>query len=212
MKCAQHNKENIKEAARILKSGGVIAHPADTCYGLAADFLNPESLKKIKAIKGREADKPMSIMFPIAMRDDLIKYAEISDFAYYVCEKLLPGPVTILLPKGPEVPDYYFPDSPYIGLRIPYDMQTQDLLSAFKGPLITTSANESGKPPCARCEEIIEVFQNKENKPDFAFDGEVSNACLPSTVILVEDKNIKILREGPMTKNQLEKILGIKIN
>ena len=206
-----YNKESLAEAVKILKKGGVIAHPADTCYGLAADLMNPEAVRKVQKIKGRDGNKPMSMMIPVIMKDDLADYAEMDDFSAMVCDELLPGPVTILLPKGPKIPDTFFPESPYIGIRIPYDMLTQDLLTAFHGPLITTSANLSGESPCATSEETEAIFKKHEDKPDFIFEGAVGNECLPSTVILVEDKAIKIMREGPMTKEQIEDILGVGI-
>ncbi len=71
MKCTPYNKESLKEAVDILKKGGVIAHPADTCYGLAADFMNENAIKQVQDIKGRENKKAMSIMFPVFMKQDI---------------------------------------------------------------------------------------------------------------------------------------------
>jgi L-threonylcarbamoyladenylate synthase len=212
MQCIPYNKETLKQAVQILKQGGVIAHPADTCYGLAADFGNPDALKHLREIKKRDDKKPMSIMLPVFMKSEIEKFAKLDDFSSQICDKLLPGPVTILLPKGPGVPEYFFPNTPYIGIRIPYDMMTQDILTAFKGPLITTSANLAGEPSCSTCEEVEAIFANSKNKPDILFSGATRNACMPSTVILVENKKIKITREGPVSKKQLEGILGIKIS
>ena len=158
MKCIPYTKANLIKAVEILKNGGVIAHPADTCYGLAADLMNPDAVKKIQAIKARDKGKPMSIMLPVFMKSDINKYAIVDGFSSSVCNKLLPGPVTILLPKGPNIPDYFFPESMYIGLRIPYEMMTQDILIKFKGPLITTSANLSGHPPCSTSTEVKKIF------------------------------------------------------
>jgi L-threonylcarbamoyladenylate synthase len=211
MECVEYTKETLKQAIDILKQGGVIAHPADTCFGLAADLKNPDALKRLKEIKIRDSDKPMSIMIPVFMKPEINKYAKLDEFANFVCKKLLPGPVTILLPKGPEIPDYFFPNSPYIGLRIPYDIMTEDILMAFKGPLITTSANLSDEPSCSTCKEVQEIFKDKQNKPDLIFQEAVRNVCKPSTVILIEDGKIKITREGPMKKDQLEGILGVKV-
>jgi len=135
MKCLPYTKETLKQAVQILKTGGVVAHPADTCYGLAADLMNPEAVKKAQDIKGRDRNKPMSVMLPVFMQAEIGRFAELDNFSRSVCEKLLPGPVTILLPKGPAIPDYFFPESRFIGIRIPYDMMTQDLLTAFKAPL-----------------------------------------------------------------------------
>ncbi len=210
MECVDFNPESLKKAVKILKNGCIIAHPADTCFGLAADFKNPDALKRLQEIKGRNSDKPMSIMIPVFMKPEINKYAELDEFANFVCKKLLPGPVTILLPKGPEIPDYFFPNSPYIGLRIPYDIMTEDILMAFKGPLITTSANLSDEPLCSTCKEVQEIFKYKQNKPDLIFLEAIHNVCKPSTVILIEDGKIKITREGPIKKDQLEGILGIE--
>ena len=211
MECVPYNKETLKQAIQILKQGGVIAHPADTCYGLAADLMNPTAFEKILKIKDRDKIKPMSIMIPAFMKPEIGRFAELDDFSESVCEKLVPGPVTILLFKGSEIPAYFFPESPYIGIRIPYHEITQDILTAFKNPLITTSANLTNEPACSSCREIKKIFENRKNKPDMLFEGTIRNKCLPSTVILVKDKKIKIVREGPMTKKELEGILGVKV-
>jgi len=127
MKCIPFDKENLKKAIKILKDGGVIAHPADTCYGLAADPMNKIAVKNIQDTKGRDKDKPMSIMFPAFMKPELNQYVKMDSFSKEVCHKLFPGPITILLPRGERIPNHYFPDSPYIGIRIPYDMNTEDI-------------------------------------------------------------------------------------
>ena len=212
MKCVEYNKDSLKEAINILKNGGVIAHPADTCYGLAAEQMNPDAVKRVQTIKGRDKNRPMSIMLPVFMKPNIDKYAIVDDFSLSVCKKLLPGPITILLPKGPKIPDYFFPEYPHIGLRIPYEMMTQDILMKFKGPLITTSANLSGEPPCSTSEEVEKIFNRSKHKPDLLFNSAVRNACIPSTVILVEGEKIKIMRDGPMTKMQLENILGVAVS
>jgi len=203
--------KNIDRAVEVLREGGTIAHPADTCYGLAADFGNEESLRKLQQIKGRDGDKPMSIMLPPAYKMKLGEYVLCNEKMRNVCERLFPGPVTIVLPKGPNIPTYFFPKIDTIGMRIPYDMMTDDLLNRFRGPLITTSANLSGEPVCCTAEDVRKVFENQEAQPDLIFDGAVRNHCMPSTVIKVEDEGVRILREGPITKKQLEAILGMKI-
>lgn len=212
MKRISFDQESLKEAVKILKNGGVIAHPADTCYGLAADFLNENAVKKLQAIKGRNESKPMSIMLPAFMKPNISKYAKLDDFSESVCESLLPGPVTIVLPKSSSIPEYFFPETSFIGIRIPYNIDTQDLLTAFGGALITTSANISGSATCCTCNECADIFKNNKNKPDVLFEGTIKNACIPSTVIKIENRKVKILREGLMTKKQLEEILRMKIS
>jgi len=212
MDCLPFNKEGLKKAVAVLKKGGVVAHPADTCYGLAGDFMNSAALKKIQDIKGRAENKPMSLMLPAFLKSDLEKYAKLDEFSSFVCENILPGPVTIVLPKGDLVPAHFFPETSFVGIRMPYDIITEDLLTAFGGPLITTSANVSGASACATCQECMEIFKGNENQPDILFEGAIKNACMPSTVIKIEDGKIRLLREGPMTKKQIEGILGVKIS
>ena len=211
MKCIYNNTENINEAVRVIKSGGIVAHPADTCYGLTSDLMNETAMRQLQQIKGRDAGKPMSIMFPAYLKPKLYEYAVLNEFSEMVCEKLLPGPVTIVLPKGPKIPDYFFPELMTVGLRIPYDSSLNDLLVKFRGPLITTSANLSDQPVCCTCQDVINVFEDEERQPDLLLDGEIHSACLPSTVIGLEDDKVTILREGPLEKEQLEAILGINI-
>ncbi len=211
MKRLENISENIPAAVRVLKEGGIVAHPADTCYGLAADLMNPDALKKVQDIKGRDSGKPLSIMLPAYMKPKLGQYAELSDFAEMVCEKLLPGPVTIVMPKGPGLPDYFFPELETIGIRIPYDRQTNDLLTKFQGPLITTSANLSSQPVCCDAKEVLETFEGQEKQPELLLKGEVQNHCMPSTVLSIVGDQINILREGPLKKEQIEAILGISI-
>ena len=211
MKILPITKEAIKEAVKILKNGGVIAHPADTCYGLAGDFMDDKILRRIQRIKGRDALKPMSIMFHVIQKESLEDYIKIDHFSQKIIDKLLPGPITLIMPKGPKIPKWYFPETNLIGIRIPYEDYTQDILMKFGGPLITTSANLSGEVICNDSECVIDQFAKNKEKPDLILEGAVKN-CLPSTVLVVQNKSVKILREGPMTKNQLEKILGINVN
>lgn len=211
MKCLKNNLENIKKVVNVLRDDGVVAHPADTCYGLVADLQSEKALKRLQAIKGRDAGKPMSIMLGTYLKPELSQFATLNEFSESICEKLLPGPVTIVLPKGPRIPDCFFPEIPTIGIRIPYDSKTNDLLMSFKGPLITTSANLSDQPVCCTCQDVLNAFKSSKEKPDMLLDGEIHGACLPSTVISLKGDQVRILRDGPMGKEQLEAILGVEI-
>jgi len=211
MKTVPFNPDTLKEAISILKQGGVIAHPADTCYGLAGDLMNPIAFKKIQDIKGRDFNKPMSVMLSVMDQLKIKKYAMLDDFSSFVVNKLFPGAVTLILPKGPEIPDFYFPETPNIGLRVPLHDVTQDILLKFNGPLITTSANPSGKELCFTHKEVIKAFKDNEYKPDLIFEGKLNNHNLASTVIEVKKDFVQIIRKGPVTANQLKTILGVPV-
>lgn len=211
MKVVPFDPDTLQEAVSILKNGGVIAHPADTCYGLAGDLMNPKAFKKIQAIKGREHKKPMSIMISVPEQLKIKQYAVLDEFSKFVFHNLFPGAVTLLLPKGPVIPGYYFPESPLIGLRVPLHDLTQDLLRAFNGSLITTSANPSGEKLCFSCKEVIESFKGKKYQPDLVFEGRVLKHNRASTVISIEKKHVRVRRKGPVTASQLESILGVPV-
>ena len=211
MKIVPFNLDTLKEAVSILKNGGVIAHPTDTCYGLAADMMNPDALKKTQSIKGRDYKKPMSIMISVPEQLKMEQYVVLDDFSKLVVYKLFPSAVTLLLPKGPEIPDFYFPETPLIGLRVPMHDSTQDILRVFGGPLITTSANPSGEGLCFSSSEVIERFKDKKYKPDLVFEGKITKNNKASTVIKVESDHIRVTRKGPVTASQLESILGVPV-
>lgn len=212
MKVAPYNPDTLKEAVEVLRNGGVIAHPADTCFGLTADLMNPDAFKKIQEIKGRDSNKPMSIMISVPEQLHMEDYVVMDDFSKYVSYKLYPSPATILFPKGPKIPDYYFPDHKFIGLRVPMHDLTQDLLRAFGGALITTSANISGCKLNFNHEDTVKCFKRKQQKPDLVFEGHLTRHDKASTVIDVEDDQVTIFRKGPITASHLESILGVPVN
>ncbi len=211
MKIVPFNPDTLQEAVTILKNGGVIAHPTDTCYGLAADMMNPHAVKKVQAIKGRDFSKPMSIMLSVPEQLKIDKYVILDEFSKFVVYKLFPSAVTLLLPKGPAIPDFYFPESSLIGIRVPMHDSTQDLLRAFGGPLITTSANSSGEPLCFSCKDIMESFKGQKEQPDLVFEGKITRNNMASTVIQADGDRIRVVRKGPITASQLESILGIEV-
>jgi len=211
MKVVPYTSETLKEAVKLLKEGGVIAHPADTCFGLTADVMNPEAYRKIQQIKGRDYKKPMSIMISVAQQLQMKRFVKLTEFSSFITYKLFPGAVTIILPKGPDIPAHYFPEVDTVGLRVPLHNMTQDILSAFKGPLITTSANPSGAPLCFTHEEVVNSFADSPLKPDLIFEGKTNHFDLASTILEVEGDHIKIIRQGPVTAAQLESILGVSV-
>jgi len=200
--------QDINQAVGILQNFCVLAHPADTCYGLAVDLNSKEALKKLQKIKGRDRAKPMSIMLSQSMKSDLEEYVILDDFSRKVCERLFPGPVTIVLPKGPKIPVYFFSELDTVGIRIPDDLFTNDFIEQFGGPVVTTSANLSGQPSCHTDMEVISVFEGRDAKPEAILKGEIPDKKLPSTVLTIKNDEIEILREGPLKKSDIDELLN----
>jgi len=182
-------KKVIEKAAEIVKLGGVIIYPTDTCYGLGADITNPIAVKKIYEIKNREKKALSMIVKDISQIE---KYAELDDLRKKFLKKYLPGAVTVVLLNI----DYKNIKMNTLAFRIPNYEITRQLIQKLNSPLTTTSANLSGNEVCYSVEEILKQFKNKKNMPDLILDGGNLSKNLPSTVVDIISWPPKVLRQG----------------
>ncbi|CAN5770294.1 L-threonylcarbamoyladenylate synthase [soil metagenome] len=192
--------ERAQEAAHELESGGIVLFPTDTLYGLAVDARNADAVARLIALKGRNAEKAISIILPDVSA--ISDYAEVSDAARKLIEKYLPGPLTLVLPiKGSEL-GHLAPDGT-IGIRVPDDSFTRALARAFKAPYTATSANVSGQPSLHTVSEILEQFGTAAGQIDLVVDDGPRKSALPSTVVRLVGDEIEILREGALSAADL---------
>jgi len=182
-------KKVIEKAAEIVKLGGVIIYPTDTCYGLGADITNPIAVKKIYEIKNREKKALSMIVKDISQIE---KYAELDALRKKFLKKYLPGAVTVVLLNI----DYKNIKMNTLAFRIPNYEITRQLIQKLNSPLTTTSANLSGNEVCYSVEEILKQFKNKKNMPDLILDGGNLSKNLPSTVVDIISWPPKVLRQG----------------
>ncbi|HEY9205305.1 MAG TPA: L-threonylcarbamoyladenylate synthase [Candidatus Methanoperedens sp.] len=182
----QHDNigRDIKKAADIIRSGGIVVYPTETVYGIGANIFSEDALEKVFSIKGRQKDKPISVAVSnFKMMDELV---HISGKEELFIGKFLPGPVTVLLKKKKAVPDILTSGRDLVGIRFPDNKTAVRLIELAGVPITSTSANISGEAPPHRVEEIkIDV--------DYILDGGECNAK-PSTV--VDLVNRKIIRKG----------------
>lgn len=192
----------IKTAAKILKQGGLVAFPTDTVYGLGADAFNVYAVKKIFQVKKRLTNKPLIIL--IANKKTVYKLAKnVSINAKKLINKFWPGPLTIVFKKSQIVPEIITGNLDTVGIRMPDNKIALNLIKEAKTPIVTTSANISGKlsPTCSR-----HVKQNLNGKIDMIIDGGKTKIGVASTIVDLT-KNIPILlRPGSITLKQLKKI------
>jgi L-threonylcarbamoyladenylate synthase len=187
-----HDPMVVMQAARVLQGGGVVMHPTETCYGLAVDIFNEDALNKVYALKGRDADKPCSILVSsLAMAE---KFGVFSDKAIELAGRYWPGPLSLVLPRTEELPDYLNPGNKFISIRFSDDAFCGELVKAFGRPVTTTSANVSGMPPMYSPD--VESFGEKSKKIDLLVDGGDLKGESPSTVVKVDGQKIEILRRG----------------
>lgn len=202
-------EKKIAKAAEILKNGGLVVCPTETVYIFAVDAASDEAIKKVYEIKGRDFNKPIHVVTADwAMINELCYTNEISQKLY---QEFLPGPLTIVLNKKPHVSDILTGGLSTLGVRIPKNPITRALSKMVDFPYTATSANKSGgKNPYTIEEALSGLSENKKDLIDLILDVGQLPATPPSTIVDCSLRP-KILREGPISKPEIEKALGLKV-
>jgi L-threonylcarbamoyladenylate synthase len=198
--------EELNKAIEVLKKGGVVVYPTDTVYGLAVNATNFAAVKKLYALKGRDFNKPIHIIFPSA--EWLAENLELTEPALKLMNQFLPGPLTIVLKlksKNPALKK--ISGSTGLGIRWPDHQISQQIAIQFGKPITTTSANASGMPNCYSVADVKKQFAKSKLKPDLYLDGGKLGTQKPSTLVEFKNHKLKILRQGPITEKQLLKAL-----
>jgi tRNA threonylcarbamoyl adenosine modification protein (Sua5/YciO/YrdC/YwlC family) len=180
----------IHQVCDSLRNGGVIAYPTDTTYGLGCDIFSRQGLRSINQIKHRDARKPFS--FICTDLSDVTRYAHVSNFAFKILKRHLPGPYTFVLEATRIVPDSLVTRQKTVGIRIPDDPIALAIVRELGHPLVTTSANLSGEEPL---HDPQEINTRMGRQLDLVIDGGVRLGN-PSTIISLINDQIEVLREG----------------
>lgn len=180
----------------------VIIFPTDTVYGIGTKIFDIDGINKIYEIKKRPKDKPLACL--CASLEQIKSIAEISKDAEKLINEFLPGPLTLILKSKDEVKNKIGYET--IGVRIPNYKLALDILKE-NGPMLTTSVNDSGASPINEYEEIVKKYKDDVDK---IYESNEKSSALASTVVLMTDDNLKILREGEITLNMIEKVLNKK--
>jgi L-threonylcarbamoyladenylate synthase len=194
--------EKIKKAAEIIKSGGVVAFPTETVYGLGANADDEQAVKKIFELKGRPQDNPL-IVHISKKQDVYIVAREIPEKAKVLIGEFWPGPLTLVLPKNPSIPDIVTAGLDTVAVRMPDHPIALKLIRLSGVPIAAPSANISGKPSATQPEHIKKYFGEKV----FLIEGKVKIG-IESTVLDLTEDVPKILRPGAITKEMIERKIG----
>ncbi len=204
----------VGQAAGVLKAGGVVALPTETVYGLAANALDASAVARIFAAKERPAFDPLIVH--VRSLEHVAEVAEIpaefADVIGKIAAAHWPGPLTILLPKKPNVPDITTSGLPTVAVRVPADPVFRRVLKECRFPLAAPSANRFGRisPTSASA-----VMKELSGRIPLVLDGGACSEGLESTIIRLvpQDKRprIEILRPGPVTKEMLQVFGQVKI-
>jgi L-threonylcarbamoyladenylate synthase len=195
-------KKHILRVAQILNRGGIIAYPTDTVYGIGTNALNSEAVQRIYQVKQRPLDLPLSVA--VLGKSMAQKVAFLNQQAQRLIETFWPGALTIIVKKKPVIPHVVTAGTNLVGLRAPDHIVPLSILKFSQIPIISTSANKHGNPPCLNIECIRSSFGDQV---DLIIEGE-QGMNIPSTVINVTTNPPVIVRKGSITESMIEQSLA----
>jgi len=203
------NKPRIQEAADIIKSGGLVAFPTETVYGLGADAFNVQAVARIYEAKGRPGDNPL--ILHVANIAQFLQLSEaVPDYALALAQKFWPGPLTLVTPKSPILPSWVgghpSRNAATIGVRIPNHSIALALIEAVGGAVSAPSANKAGRPSPTTAWHVKADFGDEI---EMILDGDISHIGLESTVVDVTGDAPVILRPGAITKAMIYETANI---
>lgn len=197
-------QNDIAEAAVLLKNGGLVGIPTETVYGLGANGLDPEAVNNIFLAKGRPQDNPLILHVPSA--DWLERWCvEVPEAAYRLAERFWPGPLTMILRRGPAVPDAVTAGLDTVGMRCPDHPVTRAIIRAAGVPIAAPSGNTSGRPSPTTAAHMLE---DMDGKIDAIVDGGPCAVGVESAIIDLTVTPPRLLRPGGVTLEQLREVLG----
>ena len=193
----------VQEAAEVLRAGGVIVYPTETLYGLGADALNPEAVRRVFEIKKRPPDRAVTVILGSeSMLDQVV--SSVPPVARRLMDVFWPGPLTLVLPAREGLPELLLAGGSTIGVRVPGDFLCRALASKLGRPITATSANISGEPDLFHPEDLERVLGQQV---DLLIDAGPARSRVPSTVVLVTEAGGRVLREGRISAEELRKVV-----
>jgi L-threonylcarbamoyladenylate synthase len=198
-------KKQIGQAAKILKKGGIIAYPTDTVYGIGTNVFDIKAVQRVYYIKQRPLHLPLSLA--VSGKSMAQNIAFLNQRAQQLISKFWPGALTILLKKKSVIPQIVTSGSDLVGLRAPAHIVPMSIIRYSQIPIISTSANKHGEPPCVNTECIRRNFGSQI---DTIVEGP-QRKSIPSTVINITTEPPLIVRKGSITKSMIEQALHTRV-
>jgi len=193
--------DGLNDVVEIIKNGELIVYPSETVYGIGADIFDEAAIKKVYLAKRRPFDMPLSV--GVTDKKMASKIAEIDECAERLIDRFMPGPLTIIVKKKKDVPDIVTANSQKVGIRIPDHPAAMQIMKRT-GPMVATSANLHSRPDPVRMEEAM---QDLGEAVSAYIDGGPCPLGKPSTIIWLTDCEAEIIRQGAITKKQIEDVL-----
>lgn len=196
--------KQLDYAAEVLRTGGLVAFPTETVYGLGANALDTKAVEGIYKAKGRPSDNPLIVhIAEIKALDNLV--SSIPAVASRLMEAFWPGPLTLVMPKSDKIHDIITAGLDTVAIRMPAHPIALALIKKAGIPVAAPSANSSGRPSPTLAKHVIEDLTGKV---DIIIDGGSTKVGLESTVLDITSEPPMILRPGGITREQLQQLLG----
>ena len=194
----------IERAAALIRNGGLVAFPTETVYGLGADAVNEQAIRRLFEAKGRPPDNPLIVHIGSRAMLDMVA-ASVSPRVEMLIEACWPGPLTIVLNRRPEVPPAVSAGLPTVAVRMPNNAVALALIRAAGTPIAAPSANRSGRPsPTTAAHVLLDL----EGRIDLILDGGPTRIGIESTVLDMTGDVPAVLRLGWLTRERLAELVG----
>ncbi|MDY6084647.1 MAG: L-threonylcarbamoyladenylate synthase [Dialister sp.] len=200
--------EEIPWLASVIRSGGLVAFPTETVYGLGGNALDREAARRIYAAKGRPSDNPL-IVHVASMEDVPLYVKTIAPVQKKLMEQFWPGPLTIIFDKKEIIPDETSGGLPTVAMRCPANEATRQIIRVAGVPLAGPSANISGRPSPTTASAVL---SDLDGKIQAVIDDGTCDVGLESTIVAIEDGTIVIYRPGGVTEEMLSAIGPVRID
>jgi L-threonylcarbamoyladenylate synthase len=196
-------KTALEQAGHVLVSGGVVAFPTESFYGLAVDIQNDKAIEKLFLLKQRDRNNPILILLP--EKENLKKHVDdIPAQAVKLIKAFWPGGLTMVFRAGRGISPLLTADTDKIGVRFSSHSLATDLARSIERPITGTSSNISGKPPCIRADEVYDSFGESI---DLILDNGPTAGGKGSTILDVTVNPCIVIREGMVSREDIEKVL-----
>ena len=196
-------RTSVEDAVRLLRDGGLVCYPTDTVYGIGAAAGDDAAVRRLFAVKGRSPGKALPLL--LADAADAAIVAEVTPLARTLATRFWPGALTIVMRKAASYRSLALADGAFVALRVPDHDLVRAIVRGLREPVTGTSANRAGAPAPVSAAEV--AFQMGE-MVDLVIDGGRSRSRQESTVIDITGDTPQILREGVVSRGEVEEALG----
>ena len=196
--------ESLRMAAEVIRSGGLVAFPTETVYGLGAGAFNPQAIARIFEVKNRPTFDPLIVhIADLAALDRLV--ASVTPWARRLIEQFWPGPLTLVLPKRAEVPDLVTAGLPTVAVRMPAHPSAQALIREAGTPIAAPSANRFGYVSPTSAQHVLDGLGDQV---DLILDGGPCPIGVESTIVSLVGTWPELLRPGSVTLAEIREVIG----